>query len=54
MDRVLLGYNTWGFKESDMTEHAHIAIFLDFTSMCWDSLVAQLVKKSPAMQETSV
>ena len=45
--RSLAGYNPWGHKEFVMTEATeHIVL--------WASLVAQLVKNLPAMQETWV
>ena len=45
--RSLAGYSPWGHKEYVMTEVTeHIAL--------WASLLAQLVKNLPAMQETWV
>ena len=45
--RSLAGYSPWGHKEFVMTEATeHIVL--------WASLVAQLVKNLPAMQETWV
>ena len=38
-----MGYSQWGHKELDMTKHARRA-----------SLIAQLVKNPPAIQETLV
>ena len=48
--RSLVGYSLWGCKESDMSERLHF-----FTSL-WKraSLVAQMVKNLPAMQDTQV
>ena len=42
----------WGRKESDLTEHTlkHTYTY----TYTWASLVAQLVKNPPAMQETPV
>ena len=39
-----MGYGSGGHKESDMTEQLSL----------WSSLVAQMVKNLPAMQETWV
>ena len=44
----LVGYSPWGRKESDTTERLHF----NFQTFCRASLVAQLVKNTPAMRET--
>ena len=61
-----MGYSPWGCKESDMTERlTHInllepqnnllgQILLASPFYTGDSLVAQMVKSLPAMQETQV
>ena len=46
----MVGYSPWGPKKSDTTEQLHIHI----TDITGASLVAQLVKNLPAMQETWV
>ena len=46
----MAGYSPWGRKESDTTERLHIHI----TDITGASLVAQLVKNLPVMQETWV
>ena len=54
--RSLVGYSPRGHKESDMTEvtwHACNPCMAGFTSE-WASLIAQLVKNPPIMQETPV
>ena len=43
-----MGYNPWGRKELDMTEQLH------FTSPEELSLVAQTVKRLPAVRETQL
>ena len=51
-----MGYSPRGHKESDMTEvtwHACNPCMAGFTSE-WASLIAQLVKNPPIMQETPV
>ena len=45
--RSLLGYSLWGHKELDTTERLTL-------SFLGSSLVAQMVKNLPAMQETWV
>ena len=42
-----MGYSPWGPKESDMTEHAHRPFRVV-------TLVAQLIKNLPIMQDTGV
>ena len=44
--RSLEGYSPWGRKELDVT--------FTFTDFIWASLVAQMVKSLPAMEETRV
>ena len=39
-----MDYSSWGRKESNMTEQLSLSF--------WASLIAQLVKNPPAMQET--
>ena len=46
-ERNLVGYSPWGRKKSDMTEHLS-------TRILRASLVAQMKKNLPAMQETWV
>ena len=48
-----MGYSPWGYKESDTTEQLSTAQHGRFCFI-WASLVAQLVKNLPAMQETHV
>ena len=59
----LAGYSPWGRKESDTTKHTHSildkynlsgSLFVDWFPMFSASLVAQLVKNPPVMQETWV
>ena len=45
-----MGYSPWGCKESDMTEK----LTLSLSNTNWASLVTQMVKNQPAMQETWV
>ena len=45
-----MGYSPWGRKESDMTERLHFTL----SDKKGASLVAQMVKNLPAMQETWV
>ena len=47
-----MGYSPWGHKESDTSEQLHIDV--DFVLIFMITLIAQLVKNSPAMQETPV
>ena len=47
-----MGYSPWGLKELDTTEQLHFH-FLSLSSWpCGASLVAQIAKNLPAMQET--
>ena len=46
--------NSWGCKESDMTEWLNWTELNHKTSAEWTSLVAQMVKRLPTMQETWV
>ena len=48
--RSLVGYSPWGHKESDTTERLHFT----FCVLRCLSLVSQMVKNLPAMQETWV
>ena len=48
--RSLVGYSPWGCKESDRTEQLNFQLSPDSRA----SLVAQLVKNMPAMQEAWV
>ena len=48
--RRLVSYSPWGHKESDMTEK----LTLSLSNTNWASLVTQMVKNQPAMQETWV
>ena len=41
-----MDYSSWGRKELNMTEQLSLSF--------WASLIAQLVKNPPAMQETPV
>ena len=43
-----MGYSPWGRKESDMTERLHFTL----SDKKGASLVAQMVKNLPAMQES--
>ena len=63
--RSLVGYSLWGLKESDSTERLHFLSFLSTviyngkesekeSIYVQASLVAQMVKHLPAMQETQV
>ena len=45
-----MGYSTRGPKELDTTERLHF----HFSHLSWDSLVAQLAKNPPTIQETPV
>ena len=44
------GYSPWGLKESNMTEQLSCI----YISTYWVSLMAQEVKKLPAIQETQM
>ena len=46
--RSLVGYSPWGCKDLDTTEQLHS----HHSGIIWASLVAQMVKNLPAMQET--
>ena len=46
----MVSYSPWGRKELDMTEQLHF----HFHTNNWASLMAQMVKNLPAMQETQV
>ena len=50
--RSLVGYSPWGRKESDTTER--LSLSLSHLSSNWASLVAQTVKRLPAVWETRV
>ena len=45
-----MSYSPWGHKESDTTEK----LTLSLSNTNWASLVTQMVKNQPAMQETWV
>ena len=45
-------YSPWGHKESDTSEQLHVDV--DFVLIFMITLIAQLVKNLPAMQETPV
>ena len=47
-----MGYSPWGHKELDTTEQLHVDF--DFVLIFMITLIAQLVKNLPAMQETPV
>ena len=50
----LVGYSPWGRKESDMTERLHSLTLRGYRYLPWASLVAQTVKRRPAMWDTQV
>ena len=50
--RSLVGHSSWGRKESDTTEQLHFHFSLSCKNRA--SLVAQIVKNLPLMQETQV
>ena len=52
--RSLVGYSPWGGKESDTTERLAPNFPLGSSTLFWDSLVTQLIKNPPAIQETWV
>ena len=53
--RSLVGYSPWGRKESDTTERLHLPKYtISLLANSWASLVAQRIKRLPAMQETQV